>query len=258
MSKLIDKFCEMTRITPQPMGFRTSRAAASKPKPLLVTCFSDMETLDKVAEATSGADAVLLTRINSSIRSVRKIGGALKDIPWGVSLPDTGRKDLKPIIEAGCDFLTFTLGSPALSVPQDEDDESRVGRILQLESSFDVNLLRVVNELPVDAVYIADEPKADFLTWHHEMLLQRFGLIVAKPLLLRTPDNLSEEELRLLWEVGMDGLVVECGPRLAKLRKTIDELSLPARKRRRAEALVPLVRETPEPEIEEEEEEEPE
>ena len=255
MSKLIDKFCEMSKITPQPMGFRTARAAAAKPRPLLVICYSEAETIEKLLDATSGADAVLLSKIGG-VRSMTKIGQALKDIPWGVSLPDTGRKDLKPTIDAGCDFVTFTTDSMAVSVPQDEDDTNKLGRILQLESGFDVNLLRVVNEMPVDAVYIADELKADFFTWHYEMLLERLGLIVAKPLLIRIPETVNEDELRLLWEVGMDGLVVECGTQLEKLRRSIDGLSLPARKRRRAEALVPFVRETPEPEIEEEEEEE--
>lgn len=257
MSKLIDKLCEMTRITPQPMGFRTARSAAAKPRLLLVTCLPEPEAIDRLAEVTSGADAVLLTTVNSSTRNLRKINEALS-VPWGLSLPDIGKKGLELIVEAGCDFLVFPPGTRVLAVPKDDDDECKVGRILQVASTFDENLLRVINELAIDAVYIADEPEAEsFLTWQHVMLLQRFGLMVAKPILVRAPDSLGEDGLQLLWEVGMDGVVVECGPGLAALRESLDKLTLPARKRRRAEALVPFVKEEAvEPELEEEEEEE--
>lgn len=256
MSKLIDALCEMDRIAPQPMGFRTARSVAAKPRLLLITCLPEPEAVDRLAEITSGADAVLLTKVSSGARNLRKISEALT-VPWGLSLPDIGKKGIEPIIEAGCDFLVFPPESSALALPKD-GGESKVGRILQVESTFDENLLRVINELVIDAVYISDVLEIGaFLTWQHIMLLQRFGLIVSKPILIRAPEDIGAEGLQLLWETGMDGVVVECGPGLKALRESIDKLTLPARKRRRAEALVPLVKEeAAEPELEEEEEEE--
>jgi len=256
MSKLIDKLNQMTKSTPQPLGFHTARTNSVKPKLLLIATLPQSENADQLAEVVSGTDAVVITKMSSGSKALPKITQTLSDIPWGLRLEDIGKRDLKAVIEAGCDFLVFPTDASVLALPK---NENKVGRILQVGLSLNEGLVRTVNDLPVDAVLIADEPKeGTFLTWHHLMLVQRFASILAKPLLLSIPQNLGESELQLLWEVGVDGVVAEASEKLSELRQAINKLTAPTRRRRKAEALVPLVREdistTPEEEEEEEEE----
>jgi len=161
------------------------------------------------------------------------------------------------MMETGCDFVVFP-ASTALATPQDDE----IGKILQVEASLGEGLLKAVNELPVDAVLIADEPEKErFLTWHRLMLFQRFADLLTKPLLITAPLNVTANELQVLWKTGVDGAVVEVGigepvGSLEELRKVIDKLTFPARKREKAEALLPHTGEETSPVTEAEEEEE--
>jgi hypothetical protein len=95
------------------------------------------------------------------------------------------------------------------------------------------------------------------------MLFQHFANFLTKPLLVSIPSNATANELQALWEVGVDGVIVEIEAgqpvgRVSKLRQTIDKLSFPSRrKQRKTEALLPHIgQETGIVADEEEEEEE--
>src|SRR4030042_6371933 len=113
----------------------------------------------------------------------------------------------KPV-EAGYDFVVFPASSRVLATPQDD----KVGKILQVESSLGEGLLRAVNDLPVDAVLAANAYEVgDSLAWHHLILFQRLANLLATPLLVPAPLNVTASELKALWEAGVDGVVVEAG-----------------------------------------------
>ena len=261
MSRLIDKLNQTSKTVPQPMGFRTAQPASSKPQILLIASLTQTENTDSLSNYVAGADALLLHIAKSNLRAtaLEKIAQSLPDIPWGVWLGDIGEKIIKTMVEVGCDSMVFPSASKVLAIPQDD----KVGKILQVESSLSDGLLRAVDELPVDAVLIADEQGRDSLTWHHLMLFQRFANLLIKPLLVSITSNVTASELKVLWEAGVNGVVVEVGigqpaGRLDELRQTIDKLTFPPRKRKKAEALLPhMVEETSTvTETEEEEEEE--
>ena len=159
--------------------------------------------------------------------------------------------------EAGGDFVVFP-ASAALALPEDD----KVGKILQVEASLSEGLLKVVNELPVDAVLIASEPAGEpLLTWHHLMLFHRFADLLTKPLLVSIPLNTTADELQGLWKTGVDGVVVEVGigqpaGRLKELRQIIDKLTFPSRQQKKVEALLPHLAEKTGTAADEEEEEE--
>ena len=77
------------------------------------------------------------------------------------------------------------------------------------------------------------------------MLLQRFGDIVTRPILVSIPACTGADELQLLQEAGIDGVVVETGPdqppgEINRLRQIIDSLKPPiASKRQKLDALLP-------------------
>ena len=257
MSKLIDKLNQVAEAVPKPMGFRAAQAVSAKPKILLITSWAEASNIGRLADYTAGADAVLVTKMGSGARTLQKIAQSISDIPWGLWLDDIGSKGIKPMAEAGGDFVVFP-ASAALALPEDD----KVGKILQVEASLSEGLLKVVNELPVDAVLIASEPAGEpLLTWHHLMLFHRFADLLTKPLLVSIPLNTTADELQGLWKTGVDGVVVEAGigqpaGRLKELRQTIDELTLPSRQRKKVEALLPRIAEETVTVTEEEEEEE--
>jgi len=262
MSKFIDRLRQVSQGAPQPIGFRRAEPASARQKIQLVARLSGGD-IDSLADYVDGADAGLLpiTKSTSSTEALKKISGAMAEIPWGGWPGDIDQKKLKQVVAHGCDFVVFPAGSTPLTIAQGEE----VGKILQVEASLDVSLLRAVNELPVDAVLVTTEEKEKgSLTWYQLMLFQRFADLLTKPLLVPVPPNVTASELQSLWEAGVDGVVVEAGDgrpagELKGLRKIIDEstFTIP-RKREKREALLPRTeRESGAvAEIEEEDEEE--
>jgi len=244
MSKLIDKLNQVAKAVQQPIGFRAAQPASTKSKMLLIASLAQANNVDNLADYITGADAVLLPIVKLSLRAktLQKIAKSVSDIPWGGWLGDINRREIRPMAEAGCDFVVFP-ASTVLAIPQDD----KVGKILQVESSLSEGLLKAVNELPVDAALIADEPGEEyFLTWHHLMLFQRFADLLTKPLLVSIPLNVTANELQVLWKTGVDGVVIEVGVgqpvgRLEELRQAIDKLTFPPRQRKKAEALLPHI-----------------
>lgn len=260
MSKLIDRLNQAAKAMPQSIGFRAAHTVSTKPKILLIASLAQDKNVDNLADFITGADAVLLTvaRSGRGARTMPQVASSAPDIPWGGWLEDINAKEIKSLVEAGCDFIVFP-ATAALAIPQ---DDGKIGKILQVETSLNEGLLRAVNELPIDAVLLADKPGEEpFLTWHHLMLFQRFADLLTKPLLVSIPLNVTADELQALWETGVDGVVVAVAAgapvgRLAKLRQTIDKLTLPTRKRGQTEALLPHIGEGTTTVTEEEEEEE--
>ena len=260
MSKLIDKLNQMAKTVPKPIGFRMAQATSAKTKMLLIASLTQASNVGRLADYIADADAVLFTKVSSGVKTLQKMAQSVPSIPWGIWLEDIDRKGITPMVEAGCDFIVFP-ASAALALPEDD----KVGKILQVEASLSEGLLKTINELPVDAVLIANEPAEEsFLTWRHLMLFHRLADLLAKPLLASIPLNVTANELQVLWKTGVDGAVVEIGigqlaARIKELRQTIDKLTFPPRPRKKVEALLPRIGEetgtVTETEEEEEEEE---
>ena len=245
MSRFIDKLNQTSLATPQPMGFKAALSASSNPKMLLVASLAEAN-IESLADYVAGADAglLLISKLSSGIKTLKKMSQVVSGIPWGMWLRDIGQGEVKQVAKAGYDFVVFPAANTSLAILQDDE----AGKILQVEASLGEGLLRAVNELPVNAVLIAGEQgEGSFLTWHHLMLFRRFANLLTKPLLVCVPSKVSANELQALWEAGVSGVVVEVGvgqpvPRLNELRQTIDKLTFPAlRKRERVKALLPYI-----------------
>ena len=245
MSKFIDKLNRLSQTVSQPMGFRLAQSIPPKPRLLLIASLPQAN-VDSLADYVAGADAGLLpvSDLGSGARTIQKISQAAPDIPWGGWLRDIERGEISQIVKAGCDFVVFSEAKTSLALLQNEE----VGRILEVEPSLSDGLLKVIDELPVDAVLIASEHEGEyFLTWHHLMLFQRFTDLLTKPLLVSVPSNVTANELQAIGEAGVDGMLVEIKigqptGRLNELRQTIDKLTFPSqRKRRKARALLPHI-----------------
>ena len=257
MSRLIDKLNQVSQAEHPPMGFRAARTA-SKPRMLIVARLSQTD-VGNPAELVAGADAGLLTidRPGSEVKVLEKIVQAVPDIPWGGWLDSTSRDEVKKIEKAGFDFLFFPAAKMSLALLEAE----KIGKILAVEASLDESLIRAINELPADAVFVDIRQKEEyFLTWHQLMLFQCFTTLLTKPMLVPVPFNVVTNELQLLWELGVDGVVVEAAPGqpaggLNKLHQMIDGLTLTSkRKRMKVRAVLPYLKEEASPITDEEEE----
>ena len=258
MSQLIDKLNQVVRVVPQSMGFGAKRPVPTKPKPLLIARLARSDAA-RLADYTAIADAVLFTGSGPGAKATEKPVRPSPGVPWGTWLEDIRGEKTVPMAAAGGDFVVFPAEMAlAAAVPD------KAGKILRVEPSINEGLLRAINELPVDAVLLADaEEEKRRVTWHHLMLFQRLADLLSKPVLVSLPANVTESELQSLWKTGVDGIVVTVAAgqsieSLKELRRTIDRLTFPPRSRKKLEALLPHVGAEPSAvtEVEEEEDEE--
>jgi hypothetical protein len=248
MSRFINRLKQVSQGIAQPMGFKAANTGQSQTKMLLVAGLAKAGS-DKLPDYVAGADAglIIATEAGSGASAIKEATGAVSGIPWGGRLEGINADGAKQIAEAGGDFLVL----PAAGGVLPELEDSQMGRVLEIEMSLDEGLLSTINRLPADAALIAAAPsEGTFLTWHRLMYLQRCADLLAKPLMVSIPLGLTAAELKVLWDTGVDGIVVEMGAKqtaggLSELRRAIDGMP-PASKRSRGKraALLPFT--TPE------------
>jgi len=247
MSRFISKLKQVAQGEIQPMGFKASNTAPSRAKMLLVAGLAEAGS-DKLPDYVAGADAglIIVPEAGSGAGAIKEASQAVAGIPWGGRLEGIGADEIDQIASAGGDFLVL----PAASGVLPELKGGTVGLVLEIDISLEEGLLAAVNKLPVDAVLITAEPQAGaFLTWYRLMRLQRCADLLAKPLLVNIPSNLTAAGLKALWDAGVDGVVVEIGAKqpaggLLELRKAIDGMP-PATRRSRGKTAALLPYATP-------------
>ena len=91
---------------------------------------------------------------------------------------------------------------------------------------MDDGLLRTINDLPVDAVVIADSLEdAGPLVWHRLMILRHVAHLVTRPVIVPVPADIGRDDLESLWEAGIEGIIVDAdAERIAALHKIIAAL----------------------------------
>jgi hypothetical protein len=259
MSRLIDKFLKAANASPQPMGFRTSNAAPPVPgMPLIVS--ATQEALKGVTEIEIASAVLVRPEGALTAKNLQKTADTLPDIPLGLYIEDTDDAEVAALADAGCDFFVFPASGRVFTMPAGK----KAGRIIEVESSMDDSLLVAVNTLPVDAVIAGDTFTGGALSWHELMIFQHLANIFSKPLIVNFSPDISEAEMKALWEAGIDGAIVEAAALkegdLKKLQEAI--LKLPpraTRKRGKIDVFLPRaggeMRPAPPPDEEEEEDE---
>ena len=259
VSKLIDRLVQTAETVSSPMGFRVIQPAPAKPKMTLIARIEPAADIAQLADYVSSVDAAIIALAGTSQKAVTDIARSLPDTVWGLWLEEKSRQPITASIKAGADFFIMPLDSE-FDLPGIE----KAGKILLVESSLSEGLIRTINELPVDAVLLADgEGEKSAVTWHQLMLCQRFADLLSKPLLLTVPASVSRAELKALWDTGVNGVVIPVktakqAEKLKGLRQIIDKSDFTARPRKKVAALLPHTGEETTaaiPDVEEEEEE---
>jgi hypothetical protein len=241
MSLFIDKLKQASQSELPPMGFRTSQKSF-KPRLLVVALVGQGEVLNGV-DIADDIDAFLFTAQKAmELRAVEKRVKSLTDIPCGCRISGNYSIDLG---KTGLDFVAFTDDIPAPPLLKSEN----MGRIIIAEASMPVDVIRILDAMPADAIFLDDKSAEKFsLTWQQMAVYKRFSALSSKPLLTTVPMNLTADELQAIWDMGVDGLVVnvvdsESADGLRKLRQTVESLVPPSQRNRlKSRALVPQVR----------------
>jgi hypothetical protein len=243
MSKFVDRLKLASRAAAQPMGFGRGQAVSSKPGILLVASLSQVR-VSNLADLVSGADAGLVeVSVENDSKALGGCAEAVPDIPWGAWLRGGQWQRSRKIKALDGDFVIF----PAASTPLGVLEDTNLGKIMEVEPTLSGGILRTVDELPVDGVFLSVEYQGGAsITWRQLMLFQRLSGLMAKPLLVPVPSKVTAGELKLLWEAGVDGVIVEVDAGqaggLRALRQAISKLSFPVQRRRgKVRARIPQI-----------------
>ncbi len=251
MSKFIDRLKQLSEGAPQPLGFRPGGMAATRLKVQLVASLSG----DAIPDSISDADAAFLCVDMPATKGSQKKLAEKAKVPFGACA--AGNVDVKALAEAGTDFVVFPANANVGGLA-----DSKIGKVLEIDTNLSDSLLRSLNALAVDAVLLrhgfsesgGDSPAAatssEGLTWQDVIAIHRVAGMISKPVLLTVPSDISQADLKTVWHAGVDGVVVgitgENAEDIGALRKKIAGLEFPAARRESHTPGVP--RPAPEPE----------
>jgi hypothetical protein len=146
------------------------------------------------------------------------------NLPWGVPISEPAA-----IKESGCDFILLNTHDSPVALLQEE----KLCRIIEIDPAMPDGLIRATNQLPIDIALIVGDTS---ISMKRLITCQHIANMIGKYLVVRIPLEISKEELRELWEIGITGVVVPVtGDRkkeLAALRQSVD--ALPASRRKRS------------------------
>ncbi len=205
MSRLIEKIKKQSEAPQIQMGFRRTLPASTPPSILLIARVN-IDEAGTPLKNIDGADAVLLDAANFELtaKALPKIVKPLGETPWGIFLEES-IDTAEALDSTGYDFTVLSPASPIAAAPKNE----KTGKILQVESSMDDGLLRALNDLPVDAVLVTDTfGEGNTLGYHHLMILRYLAMLVRKPLIVPAPPSISNDELKALWDAGVEAVLV--------------------------------------------------
>ena len=137
-------------------------------------------------------------------------------VVWGARAETPTPEALARLKEKGCDFVILDPEkAPASAL------EGEMARFVQIDPSLPDSLLRAVEGLEVDGVFM--EMEAAALRVQHLLVCQRVAGLVRKPLLVAVSPELTGADVVQLRRVGVRGLVVraEVGEKLEEWRQAL-------------------------------------
>ncbi|MFC1998451.1 hypothetical protein ACFLVR_02270 [Chloroflexota bacterium] len=245
MSKLLDKLNRAAQGESKPFGFATSASKSALPQILTIA----KSQIDVVAKTMPGSniDAVLLSvaDVSKAIDSLKNMGKELEPVIWGIEATTISKKEAEQLVKIGCDFILLKLTNPAPALMSDES----LGKLIAVSPSIDDTLIRAMSMLNIDVVVINEDANTKTVTLERLMMYNRLAAIVQQPVLISLPINLAKENLEVLHDTGIKGLILDwtgtaTDKKVAELKKAIDALpkSKPARnKKKRFSATLPSI-----------------
>lgn len=227
MSKLSERLRRAQRGSTAAIGFGTAAAAATKVAPLLLLArLSPGDLPGATAAVASGADALIFVGglPSAEVRSALAEG---PQIPWGLTSGDALSSSIEEVKEASADFVIVSAAKGRASWM---NAEKGPGWGLEVSLDWADSLLRAVDSLPLDVVYLAEALPSDQLSVEQALRLRRVAQLAQRPLLVPLEGSWGSADLQALMATGALGVVAEGDAALKELRPLLDQL--PARGRR--------------------------
>jgi hypothetical protein len=230
MSKFVDKLQTLSKSSTMPIGFHPSVSELKNPSMLLIVGLSGTQVKEAKIAADVNADAGLILSEGPSAKVVKQMAEAVGNIPLGVFVKSMNEEKINELTSLGCDFVVFDIKIPATILHKEG-----VGKFLMIEPSLDQGLVKAINSLEVDGVFIISRGGDSVVAVEHLLVCRRFVELLEKPVMMALPSLVTKAELTSLWQVGIDGIIApstQLVEALAELKKMIDELPKRARGRR--------------------------
>lgn len=234
------------------MGFGATVARAKGPKMGLLATLPSLEK-DLVGRALeAGAQALILpSGLAADGEVLSSVIQSFSQCLWGLQLDDS--QFPKPAPEF--DFFVLSLSSALSSLKAEEP-----GRLLAIDQSCGDVQLRALDQLPLDGVVFPLAMPGENLRVEHLLTVRRLSLLLRKPLIAELGRSLGEEDLRLLRDAGLVGLLVrgdtiQWAETIKELSQAIEGLPVKGRERREVDVVLPFMPGGRAPQTGEEEEE---
>lgn len=222
MSKFVELLEKTGEVTPEPLGFGTSKKAKTNPSMLLIGQASaeDLEKDSKLADAKTDAIVVVVAPANE--KALDKVSEALKDKLWGVRVGSVSDEQAANFKEKGCDFIVFDPENTSAGLLNDED----MGKIIAINSELDEDQGQAIHMLSVDCALFTPAESVSPLTVQRLIDIEVIRGMVGMMFIMSTPADLGKAELEALRNGGVAGLVVnlKSADDIAKTKEAIDDL----------------------------------
>jgi hypothetical protein len=230
MSKFADKLRSLSKSSTAPIGFHPAVSEARSPAMLLIVGLSETQVKEAKTVTDVSADAGLILSEDPSAKAVKQIVEAVGDVPLGLVVKNMDEGKMNELDSVGCDFVVFDIKIPAAIL-----QKGKTGKFLTIEPSLDQGLVRAINSLEVDGVFISSKGGEPFIAVEHLLVYRRFVEVLEKPVIAALPSMVTKAELTSLWQVGIDGVVTSSAQSaiaLTEVKKMISDLPRRPRGRR--------------------------
>jgi hypothetical protein len=212
MSKLIERLEKVGMFTPVPIGFGVNRAANKAPSLVLVALSGTKPT---ISSAQLKADSYIVVGSKVGKPELKAAKDMWGDYPWGL-WPDTLTKDsLDALKGGGGDFFIFSSLDTNVEVLAEEN----LGKLITIPVGFPEELGHSLEEIPVDAVLLTGLEENLPMSVKDLMQIRSIRDLTSKPILLVRAQTLNRNEMVVLQDVGIQGIVVDM--RIMKLEDAI-------------------------------------
>ena len=241
MSKLIEQLEKVGTITPAPIGFGTNQNPVKVPS-LILVALSDTKTTDRNMAPYFNSTVIRIKKDTKT--AIKSAKSSANTSTWGIWSDDINYKSLEILKNEGGDFLiisNFNTNAEVLS-------EDSLGKIIVIPMDIPEELCHSLEELPVDALIISDLEEVVDLTISNAMQIRSLRDLISKPILLLRQSPLKKQDLKIIRDIGLQGLVLDLNKispeDLKAMQKDIDDMPVVKNKKDQRNAIVPRLKST--------------
>ena len=229
MSKFVDRLQNLSKSLTSAMGFHPTVYEPKGSAMLLIAGLSGTDVKEAKIVADVKADAGLILNQSFNTKIAGQMIETLGDVPLGLFVKDMNGDNVNKLGDLGYDFLVLDTKMPATML-----NGKGMGKFLMVVPSLDQGLVRAVNSLDVDGVFLSCSEDS-FITVEQLLIYQRFNELLDKPLIVMLPSLVNNDVISNLWEARVSGVVIPAGQSseaLTELRKVMDNLPKKAKHRK--------------------------